>query len=236
MVMNMSDQTNAKLHPRMAVLIVPFDREQKLKGVLRDLRVPVYQQCKGNGTAPSEILEVFGLGGTARTVILTLLPKARVRELFDEAERVMRFHERGGGVGFSVPVTGAQGHILSMLRNNSEKTVSGQTEGDEANMKENTAYAMVAVSVKRGFSEDVVRAARAAGATGGTVIKGSRTCDSESADFLGGSLKDEQDFVIILTPKEKKADIMAAITHECGLTQEAHGMVLSLPVDEVCGL
>ena len=234
----MNDQTSAKLHPRMAVLIVPFDREQKVKGVLRGLHVPVYQQCKGTGTAPSEILEVFGLGGTARTVILTLLPKARVRELFGEAERVMRFHERGGGVGFSVPITSAQEHILSMLRKNAEKTVSGQTqtEGDEANMKENTAYAVVAVSVKRGFSEDVVRAARAAGATGGTVIKGSRTCDAESADFLGSSLKDEQDFVVILTPKEKKADIMAAISQACGLTSEAHGMVLSLPVDEVCGL
>ena len=220
----------------MTVLIVPSDREQTLKGVLRSMHVPVYYQCRGRGTAPSELLAVFGLGGTSRTVFITLLPKNRISELFDKIEQVMSFWEKGCGVGFSVPVTSVQEHVLGMLRKNTEQNGSGQTEGDESSMKEGTAYALIALSVKRGFSEDAVRVARAAGATGGTVLKGSRMCDGEASDFLGISLQDEQDFVMILTPKEKKADIMTAISQECGLSTDAQGIILSLPVDEVCGL
>lgn len=53
---------------------------------------------------------------------------------------------------------------------------------------------------------------------------------------MGISTQDEQDFVMIVTPKEKKSEVMSAISNACGLRTPAHGVVLSLPVDEVIGL
>ena len=40
----------------------------------------------------------------------------------------------------------------------------------------------------------------------------------------------------MVVPKEKKAEIMAAISRVCGLKTPAHGIVISIPVDEVMGI
>ena len=50
------------------------------------------------------------------------------------------------------------------------------------------------------------------------------------------SPQEEQEFVMIVVPREKKCEIMSAITTSCGLKTPAHGMVISLPVDDVMGL
>ena len=44
------------------------------------------------------------------------------------------------------------------------------------------------------------------------------------------------DFVMIVVPEEKKTAVMQAITTSCGLNSPAHGVILSVPVDEVMGL
>ena len=41
---------------------------------------------------------------------------------------------------------------------------------------------------------------------------------------------------MIVIPKDKKAEVMAAISDKCGLKTEAHGVVMSMPVDDVMGL
>ena len=87
-----------------------------------------------------------------------------------------------------------------------------------------------------GFSDDVIDAARAAGAKGGTVLKGLR-CNSEGVSKqFGVSRQAEQDFVMIVTAKAKKTEVMSAISSSCGLGKEAHGIVLAFPVDDAMGL
>ena len=97
-------------------------------------------------------------------------------------------------------------------------------------------YALLWVSVKAGHGDEAVDAARRAGARGGTVLKGSR-CSSETASsFLGVSIREEQDLVMIVLPAEAKPAVMSAVTTACGLNTPAHGVVVSMPVDEVMGL
>ena len=47
---------------------------------------------------------------------------------------------------------------------------------------------------------------------------------------------EEQDFVLILVPRENKSEVMDAITTKCGIKTEAHGIVTAFPVDEVFGI
>ena len=54
--------------------------------------------------------------------------------------------------------------------------------------------------------------------------------------YLGLSLQEEQELTMIVVPQEKKAAVMVAVSQACGLRTEAHGVVLSVPVDEVMGL
>jgi PII-like signaling protein len=95
---------------------------------------------------------------------------------------------------------------------------------------------MIFVSVASGCSDSVVEAAREAGARGGTVLRGLRNASEFAQEHMGISLQEEQEFVMMVVKKESKSEIMRAISERCGLCTESHGIVLSLPVDEVLGL
>lgn len=87
-----------------------------------------------------------------------------------------------------------------------------------------------------GYSDDVIDAARAAGAKGGTVLRGRQRNSERMIQRLGVSLREERDFVMMVIPRESKGAIMSVISSACGLSTEAHGVIVSLPVDEVVGL
>ncbi len=99
-----------------------------------------------------------------------------------------------------------------------------------------TEYALLLVSVTGGFSDQVIDAARRAGARGGTVIKGRRRSDERTRQRFGISLQEEQDFVMIVVPREQKTAVMTAINTACGLGTPAHGVVVAMPVETAMGL
>ena len=152
----------------------------------------------------------------------------------------LSYRQRGSGIALSIPITGIQSGILQMLREDvaeaAEKHIKERIEKDMAEIEKKSEYTVIWVSVASGYSDDVVDASRAAGARGGTVIKGRRRHSERVSQHMGISTQDEQDFVMIVTPKEKKSEVMSAISNACGLRTPAHGVVLSLPVDEVIGL
>lgn len=145
----------------------------------------------------------------------------------------------GGGIAFSIPITALQGNFYQILNaDNLEKTKKYKdgTETDMEQTEKKSQYTLIWASVAAGFSDDVIDAARAAGAKGGTVLKGLR-CNSEGVSKqFGVSRQAEQDFVMIVTAKAKKTEVMSAISSSCGLGKEAHGIVLALPVDDAMGL
>ena len=221
---------------RMLIIITQEDVQKKLDDAFDDFHLPVFFQCRGQGTAPSELMDILGLRGTTRLVTVVFLPKFLVGPVYDALCQKISFRQKGGGIAITIPINGIQSHILQMLN---EEALSGMEElfkGDEADMKAHSQYAAIWVSVASGYSDEVIDAAREAGAKGGTVIKGRRRNSERARQFFGISIQEEQDVVMIVVPNEKKAAIMNAISESCGLKSSAHGVVLSLPVDEVFGL
>lgn len=102
-------------------------------------------------------------------------------------------------------------------------------------MRENE-YQMIVALVNQGYSEDVMAAARPAGAAGGTVLHSRRIGAEETLRQWGFSIQQEKEAVLILARKEEKLAIMQAICDKCGLQSDAQGIVLAIPVDSVVGL
>ena len=230
-----SDMTS----PRMVISIMTTaDADKMQRSILADDKIPIVYQCRGKGTAPSEMLDIFGLGGTTRYLTMALMPKGNVRRIFSVLSEKLSFHKRGSGVSFSVPLNGMQSTTLSVLRSYDGVPTNDANEEDTA-LTENekkVEYAMIFVSVASGCSDSVVEAAREAGARGGTVLRGLRNASEFAQEHMGISLQEEQEFVMMVVKKENKSEIMRAISERCGLCKASHGIVLSLPVDEVLGL
>ena len=79
-------------------------------------------------------------------------------------------------------------------------------------------------------------AARAADATGGTVLHARSYHDESRAHLLGFKVQKEKDVVIILSRRDSARQIMKAINEACGFDSEANGIVFSLPVDHFMGM
>lgn len=233
-------QVSKEHAPRMVILITKDEDRKKLEALFDSLRIPVCYQCRGKGTAPSEMLDIFGLSGTTRLITVGLLPKFMVGEMVKAAEQRLSFHKRGGGIALTVPVTGLQNPVFQMLNDEAKDTLKRQikerTEQDMAELKSHMDYVVIWVSVASGYSDEVIDAARDAGAKGGTVLRGRQRNSERMSQHLGISMQEERDFVMMVIPREKKGEIMSAISSSCGLKSEARGVIVSLPVDEVIGL
>ena len=80
---------------------------------------------------------------------------------------------------------------------------------------------LIVVVVNSGCDDAVMSAAKSAGARGGTILHGVRP---------------EKDIGASRAPRELRQPIMEAVNREAGIATESHGVLFSLPVDEVIGL
>ena len=97
-------------------------------------------------------------------------------------------------------------------------------------------YHLVLAIVNRGSSDQVMEAARSAGARGGTVIYDRRVGYEDVQNMLGFTLQPEKEIVAILVPTAQKLPVMQAINREAGLKTDCRGVLFSLPVDDIMGL
>ena len=77
-----------RLAPRMVLIITNHEYRRKLEQTFQNFRIPIYYQCQGYGTAPSEMLDIFGLSGSGRLLTIGLLPKFLVRDLLDALQQL----------------------------------------------------------------------------------------------------------------------------------------------------
>lgn len=221
---------------RLLFIITDVGTEKRIEHLFSEIHLPVYYQFRGQGTAKTEILDICGLQGRTRLFTVSIVPKIAVRGVYEKLEEFFHIRKKGMGVAVTVPVTGAQERILTLLKEEVSEKIKKNIESDVQKMKEEALYTMILVAVKAGYSDEVIEAATKAGAGGGTVIRGRRQGTEAMVQFLGISMQEEQDFVMIIAPKEKKASIMESIGKSCGLQTEACGTILSVPVDEVLGI
>ena len=100
-------------------------------------------------------------------------------------------------------------------------------------MQKGNGRLIVAV-VASGHTDTVMAAAKRAGARGGTVLHGRRLDCHE--DGVERKVQPEKDIVAILAPRELQRPILEAVSLAAGPATECHGILFSLPVDEVEGL
>ncbi len=90
--------------------------------------------------------------------------------------------------------------------------------------------------VNAGFSDNVMDAAKSAGARGGTVLHAHGTGAREAETFFGITVQEDKEIVMIIVPAAIKADVLHALYHAVGLDTPGQGIAFSLPVDEVVGI
>lgn len=98
------------------------------------------------------------------------------------------------------------------------------------------AVLLVVVIANRDHTDQVMDAARSAGAAGGTTIQAKGTGTKLARKFLGVSLAAEKEIVFILAREADRKPIMKAVMDQAGTRTKAQAVVFSLPVADLAGL
>ena len=97
-------------------------------------------------------------------------------------------------------------------------------------------HEMVICIINAGHSQDVVDAARKAGARGATVVRARGSANAKIEKQFGIPIQPEKEMVMILVKSEIKDDVLRALYNSCGLESEGQGIAFSLPVEGVVGV
>ena len=221
---------------RILILITTAKLARQAEQLFNDEDVPLHYHFVGSGTAPSEMMDILGLGSTEKDILLTFLPKQFADDILIKLRKELRLGHVNSGIAFTIPLTGANNFVMKRLGEVAKEYASTHEDRKVENKMTEANYSMVATIVDQGHGEEVMDAARGVGARGGTVIHGHQIGDETAVNFWGISLQDEKEIVMIVTDEDHKLPIMQAISKECGVNSEAKGLVISFPVETVIGI
>ncbi len=212
----------------MLLSIVERDKGNKLVKELKKSDIRVNFQTVGFGTAPTEMMDIFGLGTNDKDIVISLGAEVKVKEMMSNFGTTFESHSKYGGLMIILDLAAA-GRILTEILH---FEIIKNTEEGKDNMKNEHHNNLIVISVNEGYSDNVMQVARKAGATGGTFIKG-RLADTEQFSELQGVKADEdREILLILAPLAASRQIMADVNKEFGLTSQANGIVFAIPTEK----
>ena len=173
---------------------------------------------KGRGISSNSIVAALGID-SVKDVVYIVCQRSQESKIRNSIIQGLSNEKKHTGCIFTV---GAD----SLLRKEELALEKG-----ELNMNQNFTHDVINVIVNRGFADDVLDAARKAGAGGGTVINARGTAREDDERFFGMHIVPEKEMLIIVVEHSNKDKVMNAIQNlEC-LSEPGSGIVYTLPAE-----
>lgn len=212
-------------------LLSVLDRERAddMAAIYRDAGTPMVLTFLGRGTATGEVLNLYGLQATEKAVVAAVTDGEKTKQIMRNAKRKLFIDIPGNGVMMAVPVKSVGGgRTLAYLTDNTAP------EGGAPAMQFD--HELLLVILNQSYMDDVMNAARSAGAFGGTVLHAKGTGAKYAEKFFGVSLANEKEVILIAARSSEKNAIMRAIMEQTGPQTPAGAITFSLPISSVAGL
>jgi hypothetical protein len=198
----------------------------------------------GRGTASSKILNYLGLGQTEKTILFSAMPPAEAGDVLARLDETLDLKQPGHGIAFVLPLNGSAGEVAAMETDEeetNEESANISNRGDTrqdggSDVAQEFQHTLIIAISNRGYSQEVMDAARTAQAAGGTIINARVFAPSGAEKFFGVTIQPEREIILILAGVDQKNDIMRAIAEKTGIGTSADALTFSLPVSDVRGL
>lgn len=181
------------------------------------------------GSANDRILEYMSLERSEKIMFTAFVPTDRLAEIKKGIIKELHLNENGNGIALTLPVDGIGGKTALGY------FIGDAVPGEEDNMQD-CEFTLIVTVVNQGYADDVMDAARAVNARGGTILKAKGTGAGYTEKFFGVSITEEKEMVYIVARKSDRDVIMRAIMDNAGAGTNARGAVFALPVDSVAGV
>ena len=170
------------LQNSLMMAIVNEGQAERFMSIARNAGAGGGTVIPARGTASGRIMNFLGLGDKSREMVLVVTDSDTAGKIVDDVRS--DGHMKG---------------VAAMLRSDGEEKMASK-------------WKMITIIVSTGYSDDIMDAARKAGATGGTVTHARGTGTEEDIRFMGVDIVPEKEMIMILCESEKTQQIMDAVT------------------------
>lgn len=180
----------------------------------------------GRGISRNGLAVLLGFGEFDQDIIINLVEKDRRCEVQTAIKVSCSSQKKFFGGMFSLK---AQDFVKG------GNIYHGETKMDLENSEENKdkmTHELIVVIVNKDFADDVMHAARKAGAGGGTVINARGTAREEDAKFFGVQIVPEKEMLMILVDSDKKEKVLESIRNLKCISQPGSGIAFTLPATD----
>lgn len=179
----------------------------------------------GKGTVKSRILELLDLSEVRKEILLMIADRATSEKFLEKLYKEFKLDKPNHGIAFSTCIRDILG----------TKTYKCESErkygGDEIKM-----YNAIYVIVDKGKAEDVVAAAKKAGARGGTIINARGSGIHEYNKIFSMDIEPEKEFVLILAEESLTDGITSMIRKELSIDEPGNGIIFVQGINKTYGL
>ena len=228
-------ENNEKRSFQLLVLIASTKLTDQAAEIFKKSSLPIQYRLHGQGTASSQIMDTLGLGSSAKGVLISTVPDSFGKIMMGLLHSQLRLDSVNSGIAFTIPLTAVNKLLFRMMTHTAETIERSDIERNVYYMPE-SKYVLISAVVNRGFGGEVMDAARAAGARGGTLLYSRSIGSEEASGFWGLGVHEEKEIILILADHEMKVGIMRTVSEKCGMHSEAQGIVMALPVDSIMGI
>lgn len=210
------------------ISIIKPECAEVLNGIFDELKLPVNLTLPAYGTAVKSMLELLGIDSSERRVMMNIADGDKTKALIAKMKHSIHLGVPGHGIVLAVPIKSIGGGKTVEYLNSDGKSAKYSPPAQYLNE-------LIIAIANVGHTDDVMNAARAAGARGGTVIHAKGTGVNNVQKFMSVSIADEKEIILIVSPAAAKSEIMRSILKKAGPDTESGAIVFSLPVSEAAG-
>ncbi|MDI9518482.1 MAG: P-II family nitrogen regulator [Erysipelotrichaceae bacterium] len=178
----------------------------------------------GKGTASNKLLNYIGLGDIRREIVLMVAPSDIANTAIDVLNKKFEFSKPNHGIAFTTTVSKVFG------------TTSCQTEDNYMKGSEKQMYNLITIIVEKGNAEDVMDAAKKAGAKGGTIVNARGSGIHETTTLFNMEIEPEKEIVLIISKKEETDPIVNKIQEDFNIDEPGKGIVFIQDINKAYGL
>ena len=198
-----------------------------MQKLCEEMGLPIVLSIPCRGTATKSMLDLLGMESKDRRLFMTVASPEQTKQLIQEQRKRLYIDAPGNGITVSVPIKSVGGSKTLAFLSNGQNVKGLPTL--------NYDYELIMVIANQGATDQVMDAARLAGARGGTVIHGLGTGSKNAEKFYKVSIASEKEVILIVSAAEQKTAIMKAILEKAGPDTKAGAITFSLPVSEIAG-
>ena len=114
-MMEHTPQMAAQSGLAFAVAVVDVGKGEKILSLFREEHALLDYVCMAHGTARTEMLDLLGIGETAKAVVFCLAASGQAQRILNRLGKELQMRYPGRGIAFTIPVSGIGRRWHSLL-------------------------------------------------------------------------------------------------------------------------